>query len=111
MAMFIGEKRRRARRRQRLQMAAAISAPLGKAFAYIMDLSEHGMRITMAKDIQIKTGDEISVYTREMGFIHGKVTWQKSKTLGLKIHTSTNTYAQTLSAVREAQAERSKHLL
>ncbi len=109
--MFIGEKRRRARRRQRLQMAAAISAPLGKAFAYITDLSEHGMRITMAKDIQIKTGDEISVYTREMGFIHGKVTWQKSKTLGLKIHTSTNTYAQTLSAVREAQAERSKHLL
>lgn len=111
MAMFIGEKRRRARRRERMQMAAAVSAPLGKAFAYITDLSELGMRVTMAKDLQVKTGDEVSIYTREMGFIHGKVTWQKSKTLGVKIHTSTNTYAQTLSAVREAQAERRKQLL
>lgn len=109
--MFIGEKRRRARRRERLQMAAAISAPLGRSYALINDISELGMRVTMAKDIQVKTGDEVSVYTREMGFLYGKVTWQKSKTLGVKIHTSTNTYAQTLSAVREAQAERNKHLL
>ncbi|MBO6917103.1 MAG: PilZ domain-containing protein [Rhizobiaceae bacterium] len=111
MAMFIGEKRRRARRRERMQMAAAISAPLGKALAYITDLSELGMRVTMSKDLQVKTGDEVSIYTREMGFIYGKVSWQKSKTLGVKIHTSTNTYAQTLSAVREAQAERRKQLL
>lgn len=109
--MFIGEKRRRARRRERLQMAAAIGAPLGRSYALINDISELGMRVTMAKDIQVKTGDEVSVYTREMGFLYGKVTWQKSKTLGVKIHTSTNTYAQTLSAVREAQAERNKHLL
>ncbi|MEP2980045.1 MAG: PilZ domain-containing protein [Lentilitoribacter sp.] len=109
--MFIGEKRRRARRRERLQMAAAISAPLGRSYALINDISELGMRVTMAKDIQVKTGDEVSVYTREMGFLYGKVTWQKSKTLGIKIHTSTNTYAQTLSAVREAQAERNKQLL
>ncbi|MEP2944928.1 MAG: PilZ domain-containing protein [Lentilitoribacter sp.] len=109
--MFIGEKRRRARRRERLQMAAAISAPLGRSYALINDISELGMRVTMAKDIQVKTGDEVSVYTREMGFLYGKVTWQKSKTLGVKIHTSTNTYAQTLSAVREAQAERNRNLL
>ena len=109
--MFIGEKRRRARRRERLQMAAAISAPLGRSYALINDISELGMRVTMAKDIQVKTGDEVSVYTREMGFLYGKVPWQKSKTLGIKIHTSTNTYAQTLSAVREAQAERNKQLL
>jgi hypothetical protein len=109
--MFIGEKRRRARRRERLQMAAAISAPLGRSYALINDIPELGMRVTMAKDIQVKTGDEVSVYTREMGFLYGKVTWQKSKTLGIKIHTSTNTYAQTLSAVREAQAEHRKQLL
>lgn len=109
--MFIGEKRRRARRRERLQMAAAISAPLGRSYALINDISELGMRVTMAKDIQVKTGDEVSVYTREMGFLYGKVTWHKSKTLGVKIHTSTNTYAQTLSAVREAQAERNRNLL
>lgn len=101
--MTVGVGNKRARRRERLQMAAAVTGPLGKTFAHITDLSEIGLRIKLAKNIHVKTGETVGVYTREMGHLSGRVTWQRFKVLGVAIHTNTNTYAQTLSAVRSAR--------
>lgn len=95
----VGSKRKR--QRERVRLYAGLKAAYDQARGELVDLSEVGMRLKLEKSVLVKVNEPVDIYIQHMGIMTGKVKWQRFKMVGLELDQSTNTYAQTLAAIRK----------
>lgn len=93
---------KRARQRERMRLYASVRGAYDATSGELVDVSEIGLRLKLQKSILVKPGETVDIAVQRMGLLQGQVKWQRFKMMGVALNTSTNSYAQTLSAIRRA---------
>ena len=106
MGFIVQEERfnERRRRRQKLKLECIVQGQINKTSGHLLDISELGISIQLGEDIVLQPGTEVGIFSEESGRLNGTVIWQNDDVAGIELETSSNSYAQTLSVVRAAQA-------
>lgn len=66
----------------------------------VVDLSDEGICFQFHSDIGLRTGDEVTIQSDELGFLNGAVRWTNGNRIGIKLKLSSNTAAQIASYYR-----------
>lgn len=61
---------------------------------YALDMSEEGMRVSTDSVADIWTGDEVEVFSEELGLVSGRVQWREPGEFGILFDQTTNTLAK-----------------
>lgn len=84
----------RAIKRDKTQLRAKIDCMGQKTGGAVLDLSEHGICLSLSIDIPVGIGDKITVLTEEMGLLVGTVRWIRKPRIGAELVLTSNNRAK-----------------
>jgi hypothetical protein len=62
--------------------------------AQVFDISETGMCVMIGHGVTIRTGEDVEVFSEELGWLSGKARWRLPDRLGIEFRLSSNTRAK-----------------
>lgn len=99
--MAVSKLSSRKRKRMRLNEDCSIETAMHSSVGRLVNVSELGLCVQLQRTIKISDGANIKIFTDKAGSLFGKVMWQHKNLLGVELELSSNTYAKTLSLIRE----------
>jgi hypothetical protein len=86
------EKRRDARHRCNFNVEIHFDG--ARCGARVIDLSETGMCVSAEQGLRVRPGEDVEVYSDELGYLSGKARWRQPDRLGIEFRLSSNTRAK-----------------
>ncbi len=91
----------RKRKRMKINDDCSIETANHSSRGRLVNVSELGLCVQIQRVIQLPKGTNIKIFTERAGSLFGKVMWQHKNVVGIELELSSNTYAKTLSLIRE----------
>lgn len=80
--------------RHRVKLTAEILRKDRRVPGRVIDLSRSGICLTVSPFSEISEGDQVEIYSEELGMLSGKVRWRTTDKIGIALQSSTNTSAK-----------------
>lgn len=87
------EHRRRPRHRCSVQVEL-LTHNRRRCAARVVDISEIGMCVAIDPRMDVRVGDIVAVSSEELGYLAGRVRWQRQDRIGVELQLSTDTRAK-----------------
>lgn len=91
----------RKRKRMKINDDCSIETVNHSSGGRLVNVSELGLCVQVQRAIQLQEGTSIKIFTERSGSLFGHVMWQHKNIVGIELELNSNTYAKTLSLIRE----------
>ncbi len=91
----------RKRKRMRLNEDCSIESAHHSSGGRLVNVSEQGVCVQLQRTMQLSDGANVKIFTEKAGSLFGKIAWQHKNLVGVELELNSNTYAKTLSLIRE----------
>ena len=91
----------RKRKRMKINDDCSLETANHSTGGRLVNVSELGLCVQIQRAIQLHDGTNVKIFTERAGSLFGKVVWQHKNFVGIELELSSNTYAKTLSLIRE----------
>lgn len=80
--------------RDQTKITGTVTCKTGSSNGIVKDLSDQGICFQLLFDIGVRTGQEVTIQSQELGRLTGIVRWCRGDRIGIKLNISSNTAAQ-----------------